>query len=82
MNAQDSILVLLLQEGAQRHPLKQIIHLLEDTVWVVNIFIESLGTLLAEAQILVDVTILMIASEQENLARVLQPKCKKHANDF
>lgn len=48
MDAQDAILVLLLQKGSQRHPFEQIIDLLEHTVGVVDILIEPLGTLLAE----------------------------------
>ena len=63
MDAQDAILILLLKKGSEGHPFEQIIDLLEDTVGVVDILIEPLCTFLTETQILVYVTILMIASK-------------------
>lgn len=54
------------------HPLEQIIHLLEDTVWFFNIFIESLGTFSAKSKVFVDVSVFMIASQQENLTGILK----------
>lgn len=48
VNAQDSVLVFLLKKGTKRHPFEQIIHLLEDTVWIVDILVEPLSALLTE----------------------------------
>lgn len=64
MDAQDAVLGELVRNySAKRHPFEKIVHLLEDTVWIVDIFIESLRTFLTEAQESVDPAVLVITSE-------------------
>ena len=83
MDAEDSILGDFVDDdSAKRHPLKEVVDLLEDTVRVVNVFIESFSTLLSEAQVLVHISVLMVASEKEDLARVLQLQGEQETNDF
>ena len=65
-------MVFLLQKGTKWHPFEQIIHLLEDTVRVVDILVEPLSALLTESQILVDIPILVVTSQKEYLARIFQ----------
>ena len=55
MDAQDTVLGEFVRNySTKRHPFKKIVHLLEDTDWIVDILIESLGTFLTEAQVSVD----------------------------
>ena len=65
---------------AERHPLKQVVHFLEDAFWVIDVLVESLRALLSEPQEPVHVAILVIASQKENLSRVLQFECEQQAN--
>ena len=67
-------------DRAERHPFEQIVHFLEDTLWVIDVLIESLRALLPEPQEPVHVAILVIASQEENLPRVLQFKRQQQAN--
>ena len=81
MDTKDSILCQLVgYDSAERHPFKQVVHLLEDTLWIVNVFIESLGTFLTEPKEPVHATILVIASQKEDLSRVFQLEGKEKAN--
>ena len=64
MNAQDTVLgELVRNDSAKRHPFEKIVHLLEDTVWIVDILVESLRTFLTEAQVSIDRAILVVASK-------------------
>lgn len=72
MDAEHTVVCrLVLNNCTKWEPLKQIVHLLEDTAWVFDVLTQTLGTLLTETQIFVDFSILMVASQQENLLRVL-----------
>jgi len=83
MDAEDSVLSQLISNnGTKRHPFKQVIHLLEYTFWVVNIFIEALGTFLTEAKEPIHVPIFMVASQKEYLSGVLELQCEQEADDF
>ncbi len=83
MNAQDSILShLISNHGAKRHPFKQVVHLLEDRVWVIDVFVEALCTLLAKAEEFINISILVVTSEKEDLSRVLKFKSQKKAHYF
>ncbi len=64
------------------HPFEQVVELLEHTVGFVDVLMEALGTLLAETKIAIDVPIFVVASQKENLARILQLKRQKEANDL
>lgn len=83
MDAQDSILGhLVCNHGTKRHPFKQVVHLLEDRVRVIDVFVEALGTLLAKAEELIHISILVVTSKKEDLSRVLKLKSQKKAHDF
>ena len=72
MDAEDAILGLLVKDNCtERHPFKQVVHLLEHGAWLINVLAEALGALLAETEILVDIAVLVVASQQENLPRIL-----------
>ena len=58
--------------GSKRHVLKEVIHLLKDTVWIVDVLLESLGTFLAEAMELVDVSIFVVAAKKEDLLWIFE----------
>ena len=66
----------------ERHPFEHIVHLLEHTVWIINILIEPLSALLSKSEVLVNTSILVISSQHENLLGILQLQCKKQANDL
>ena len=78
MDAKDAILgQLVSDDSAERHPLKQVVHLLEDTLRIIYVLIESLCTFLAESEEPVHITIFMIASEEEDLSWVFQLEGKE-----
>lgn len=73
MDAKNAVLRLVVHDNCtERHPLEEVIHLLEHTAWVVDVLIESLSALLAEAQVSVHTPVLMIASQKEDLAWVFE----------
>ena len=83
MHAEDSVVCrLVLDDGTQRKPFKEIVHLLENTVWVFDIFRKALGALQAETKVLVHLAVLVIPSQKEDLLRILELKCKQQAQDF
>ena len=83
VRAQDTILSqFILNDCAERHPFEQIIHFLEHTVWLINILVKSLGALLAKSKILVDVSVLVITTQQEDLSGVLEFESKQKAENL
>ena len=55
---------------------------MEDTIWVVNVLSKSAVALLTEAQVLVHVAVLMVASEHKDLFGVLQLQSHQKTNYF
>ena len=50
INTEDFVIGrLVANDSGKRKPLKQVIHLLENTVWLIDVLSETLGALLAEA---------------------------------
>ena len=83
VDAQDTVLGHFVgNDGTKWHPLKQVVDFLKDTVRIFNVFVKSLDALLAKAQVFVDVAILVVASKQENLTRVLQFQSQKETDDL
>ena len=83
MDAQDSVLSrLILDDCSKWHPLEQVIQLLEDTVWFIDVLVESLSALLSQTEVAIHVSVFVVASQKENLARILQFERQKQANDF
>lgn len=81
MDAKDAILSQLVSDdSAERHPLKQVVHLLEDTLRIIDVLIESLCAFLAESEEPVHITVFMIASEEEDLSWVFQLEGEEKAN--
>ena len=58
--------------GSKWHVLEHVVHLLEHTVWIGDVFLESLRAFLSESEILVHITVLVVSSQQEDLLRVLE----------
>lgn len=79
--AEDSLL-LISYNGRQWKVIKRIIDLREATVWVVDVFAESLGALICEAEVLVHVPVLMVAPEEHDLFWVFQLKGHQEADDL
>ena len=78
MNTKDAILCQFVSDnGAERHPFKQVVHLLEDTLRIIDVLVESLCTFLTESEEPVHVTVFMIASEEEDLSWVFQLEGEK-----
>lgn len=83
MDAKNAILSLLIKNYCtKRHPFEQVVHLLEHGAWLLNVLIKALRTLLTETKVLIDIAVLMIATQQENLPRILQFQCKEQADYF
>lgn len=73
VDAKNAILSLLVKDNStERHPFKQVVHLLEHRAWLIDVFSKALCALLTETEVLVDVAVLVITSEKENLPRILQ----------
>ena len=81
MAAEDSLL-LISDNGCKRHLLKGLIDFRENTVWVIDVLAESFSALVTEAEISVDVLVLMVASEKHDLLWVLELESKEQADDF
>ena len=59
--AEDSLL-LISDNGCKRHLLKGFIDFRENTVWVIDVLAESFGALVTEAEISVDMLVLVVSS--------------------
>jgi hypothetical protein len=73
---------LVADNGSQRQPLKEIIHLLEDTSWVFNIFTKTFCALCSKSEIPIDFSIFVVSSEHEDLLWILQFQRKEQAKYF
>ena len=63
MQADDSII----NNSCKREPIKEIVDLVEDRVWVVWIFSESAAALLSESESIVDPLVLVVSSQEMDL---------------
>ena len=79
--AEDSLL-LISDNGCKRHLLEGLIDFRENTVWVINVLAESFSALVTEAEISVDVLVLVVASEKHDLLWVLELESEEQADDF
>ena len=73
---------LVRNDTCKRKPFEQVIQLLEHTVGIVNVLTKSVRTFLTKTEISIDVPVFMIASEQEDLLRVLQFESQEQNNNF
>lgn len=80
--ATEDLLLFIRNNSSQWHLLKCLIDLHEDTVWVIDIFSESLGALITKPKILINMLILMISSEKHDLFGILKLESKEKADDF
>lgn len=62
----------IINDGGEGHEFKHIIELLEDRVGVIDVFAKTAGTLLTEAEVPVDISIFVVASEQEDLLGIFE----------
>lgn len=53
---------LIVDYCSERHVIEEVVNFCEDTIWIVNVFTESLGTFLAKSEVFVHVTVLVVAS--------------------
>ena len=67
---------------SERQPLEKIIHLLEDTVWLINVLTKTLSTFLAKSEISVDFPVFVITSQHKYLLWVLQLERQQQAQHF
>jgi hypothetical protein len=74
--AAENSLLFIRNNSSERHLFKCFINLHKDTIWVVDILTQSLGTLIAKAKILVDMFVLMISSKKHDLLWVFELKGK------
>jgi len=79
VTAQDA-LSLISDDGCKRHLLEGVVDLGEDTVRVVDVFVESLGTLVSEAVVLIHVAVLVVASQQNDLLWELELESEEQAD--
>jgi len=80
--AAENSLLFIRNNSSERHLFKCFINLHKDTIWVVNILTQSLGTLIAKAKILVHMLVLMISSKKHDLLWVFELKGKQEADDL
>ena len=52
-----------MDDCAEGHPLKKIIHLLEHTARIIDVLSQSLGALLAESEESIDLAVFVVASQ-------------------
>jgi hypothetical protein len=78
--AAENSLLFISNNSCKRHLLECLINLCKDTVWIIDIFSESLGALVSESKILIDVLILMVSSQEHNLLWILQLKSEEKAD--
>lgn len=83
MNAEHFVLrQLVVDYGSQRQVIKHVIDFAEHAAWTVYVFPQPSGTFFSKAQILVNISILMVPSEQEYLFGESQLKSHQKTNCF
>jgi len=80
--AAENSLLLVINDGCEWHLFESFIDLCKNTVWVINVFMQSIGAFLSKTKISINVFIFMISSKQHNLLRILQFESEEQANDF
>lgn len=81
MAAEDSLL-LISDNGCKRHLLEGLIDFRENTVWVIDVLAESFGALVTEAEISIDMLVLVVASKKHDLLGVFEFESEEQADDF
>eukprot|EP00351_Strombidinopsis_sp_SopsisLIS2011_P002233 CAMPEP_0116877642 /NCGR_PEP_ID=MMETSP0463-20121206/9397_1 /TAXON_ID=181622 /ORGANISM="Strombidinopsis sp, Strain SopsisLIS2011" /LENGTH=76 /DNA_ID=CAMNT_0004525077 /DNA_START=650 /DNA_END=880 /DNA_ORIENTATION=- len=75
MNQENVILILLVLDiSGKWKPIEQVIHLLEDTIRIVDVFAEARLTLISETTVLVHSSVFVVTSKQKDLFGILQLK--------
>ena len=73
MNAENAVPgCLVLDDSSEGHPLEQVVQLLENTVWLVDVLVEALSTFLTETKVAIYIPILVISTHKEDLTWILQ----------
>lgn len=73
---------LIVNDSGERHVLEHIIKFLEDRVGVVDILTETAGTLLAQTQVSVHISVFVVTSEHEDLLGVFKFECHQETDDL
>ena len=69
-----------IDDSAQRQPIEQIVHLVEDGVKISRLLAQSAAAFLGETENIIDPLVFMIASEQVNLFREFDLQSHQKAN--
>lgn len=77
-----NLLLLVVNDGGQWHLIEGVIEFGKDTIWVVDVLTESLGAFVSQAEVLVDMAILMVASQQNDLLREFELQDEEEADDL
>jgi hypothetical protein len=75
-------LAILSDSGSKRKVLEDFVDLCEATVRIVDVLSETSGALSSEAEVLVDVFVLVVAAQQDDLLGVLQLESHQEADDL
>ena len=72
----------IIDASSKGQVLEEVVHLLEDTRCVVDVFAEPLFAFMTEAKILVDVAIFMVPAKKEYLQRIFELEGEQEADDL
>lgn len=81
VTAEDPLL-LISNDCSQWHLFECFINLGENTVWIIDVFSETFGTLIAETQIFVDMLVFVVSSKKHNLLWIFKFQSEQEADDF
>lgn len=76
------VCALVIDNRCQRHVLKHIVQLLENTGGVVDVLTKTSITLLAKTQVFIDIAILVISAQHKNLFGVLELERHEQTDNF
>lgn len=76
------VCTLVIDNRCQRHVLKHIVQLLENTSGIVDVLTKTSITLLAKTEVFIDIAILVISAQHKDLFGVLELERQKQTNNF
>ena len=68
-------LLLVCDYCGKRQIVESIIDFGKTTVWIVNVFVESFGALIAESQVFIHVPVFVVSSQKHDLSWIFQFQC-------
>jgi CMP-N-acetylneuraminic acid synthetase len=83
MDAKDFVIgTFVIDNSSKRHVLEHVVNPLENTVGIVDIFVQATSTLLTQTQISVHVSVFMVATQHKNLLWIFQFQGHQQTNYF